>query len=342
MKAILNFISAGVLKQKTAGELCGPCPICGGTDRFVVWSGEGQTGRFLCRHCSPEGGDGIDFLMKFRGLSFSEACRELEIEPKSSVSFPIRSDARRDGNPAWTAKAVRLPEHRWQNRALHWLAKFQMGLHSDAGLMTLENRGLRYGTGARYRLGLNTETTFDLPKDWGLTPWTNERNHPGRVFLPAGLVIPNFRGNNLISLKIRRSDWTNDADFKKYHVVRGSGAASLVFDDGLAKPICVVESELDAILVHQAADDLCTVIALGSASNRPDAKAVELLEKAPLILCALDYDRAGFGGWCWLKEHFQQAKFWPVCKGKDPTAMHLSGVSVRTWIEAGLQRYVRG
>lgn len=49
------------LKRKTANEHAGPCPWCGGEDRFVVFNDEN---RFLCRGCSSRGGDIIDFHCK--------------------------------------------------------------------------------------------------------------------------------------------------------------------------------------------------------------------------------------------------------------------------------------
>ena len=34
------------LKKKTANEMAGPCPWCGGSDRFVTFL---DSGRFMCR-----------------------------------------------------------------------------------------------------------------------------------------------------------------------------------------------------------------------------------------------------------------------------------------------------
>jgi len=60
LKSILPEISIAVpsLKKKTAaGELEGPCPKCGGKDRFFIRS----DGSFYCRGCNASGGDKIDF-----------------------------------------------------------------------------------------------------------------------------------------------------------------------------------------------------------------------------------------------------------------------------------------
>ena len=69
----------GVLSRlkKIGDEYVGPCPNCGGTDRFAInprkLGKNGKPGLFVCRRCG-EGGDAIDlerFLSgtKFRGRS---------------------------------------------------------------------------------------------------------------------------------------------------------------------------------------------------------------------------------------------------------------------------------
>ena len=61
------------LKKKTANELAGPCPWCGGEDRFVIFQ---NSGRFLCRGCRPNGGDVIDFYCLNEGIDISSLARK--------------------------------------------------------------------------------------------------------------------------------------------------------------------------------------------------------------------------------------------------------------------------
>ena len=87
MRSIIDFIPAGYeLKQVTAGELAGPCPWCGGRDRFHVWPGKGKGGRYWCRGCGRQGG-GIAFLRERDGLSYADACRAIGTE----AAIPARS-----------------------------------------------------------------------------------------------------------------------------------------------------------------------------------------------------------------------------------------------------------
>lgn len=64
------------LKRKTETEYAGACPLCGGTDRFVVFADD-KPG-WLCRGCSPEHRkSAIDLVMAKEGMSYPEACQHL-------------------------------------------------------------------------------------------------------------------------------------------------------------------------------------------------------------------------------------------------------------------------
>ncbi|MBC8076102.1 MAG: hypothetical protein H7Y32_08520, partial [Chloroflexales bacterium] len=92
---------------RTAGdEYAGPCPFCGGTDRFRVQPNAEGRGRWWCRQC----GDGerwrdvIDYVRQRHHLSSRDACDYLRIDapaqrPPSLPAHPLRlSHRRRCGN----------------------------------------------------------------------------------------------------------------------------------------------------------------------------------------------------------------------------------------------------
>jgi hypothetical protein len=60
------------------GEYAGACPSCGGSDRFRIWP---EKDRFWCRKCGKSG-DSIEFLKWIKGLSYADACRELDVPTK--------------------------------------------------------------------------------------------------------------------------------------------------------------------------------------------------------------------------------------------------------------------
>jgi len=114
--------------------------------------------------------------------------------------------------------------------------------------------------------------------------------------------------------------------------------APLVLESG-KNVFVIVESELDALLIFQEAGDVAGVIAMGSASARPDAAAHDLLKKSDKILNALDYDPAGAraAGKFWPETYGAKVIRWPVPIGKDPSGAWQQGLNIRDWIEAGLE-----
>jgi putative DNA primase/helicase len=74
---ILGEAVARGAKLKRAGrEHVGPCPVCGGTDRFSI---NIQKRIFNCR--GAQGGDVIGMVMHVDGVSFTQACEALTGEP---------------------------------------------------------------------------------------------------------------------------------------------------------------------------------------------------------------------------------------------------------------------
>lgn len=89
---ILDLIGSDTtLKRKAntdGGEWAGPCPFCGGEDRFIVHphhpSGKG---RYWCRCCGVSG-DVIDYIRTRDGLNFEEALRKLGMPGISAAPPP--------------------------------------------------------------------------------------------------------------------------------------------------------------------------------------------------------------------------------------------------------------
>ncbi len=82
-----NGIDSSFLKNKH-----GPCPICGGKDRFR-FDDKGGTGSFFCNHCGA--GDGIRFLRIFHNCDFRTAIemveRTLGVNIDARYSIPKKS-----------------------------------------------------------------------------------------------------------------------------------------------------------------------------------------------------------------------------------------------------------
>lgn len=154
--------------------------------------------------------------------------------------------------------------------------------------------------------------------------------------LPKGIVIPSFRKEIPIRVKIRRNNWKVDDDYPKYHVIAGGMTCPSLYGD-IGKPVVIVEAELDAMLIQQFAADICCCIALGGVSIRLDVIVEQLLRQAPSILYALDFDDSGKKAYNFWQSTYLQIKPWPVPRGKSPGDAYSLGVDLRRWIEAGLK-----
>src|SRR5262249_2753995 len=79
-----NVIAQRGIHLKGRGvERAGPCPVCGGDDRFSINTAKNV---WNCRGCD-KGGDVIDLLRHIDGVDFKDACENLtgESAPKSAA-----------------------------------------------------------------------------------------------------------------------------------------------------------------------------------------------------------------------------------------------------------------
>lgn len=87
----------------------GPCPLCGGKDRWRWDNLEGR-GTWICSRCGA--GDGIALVMQMNGWEFREAAKQIETVIGSSPSItPKRERSDRDKRDAmnklwWSSKAI--------------------------------------------------------------------------------------------------------------------------------------------------------------------------------------------------------------------------------------------
>lgn len=343
MKNLLDLIHAPMkrIAANSGGEYAGACPFCGGEDRFRVWpehpSGA-KGGRFWCRGCGRQG-DGIQFLRDVEGMGYPEACRALGLDVPRRDSRLSRLSRQAARPRKWEPKAATMPSAKWSEAAGNFLGIGMVALdRCQDGQAYVASRGILPATVAALALGWNEADLYWPRELWGLPPEVSEKTgKPRKVWLPRGLVIPSFDATGRVwALKIRRSAWMPEDPLPKYVAVAGSGQAPYVLP-GKGKPVVVMESELDAVLVAQEAGSLVAAVALRSAGNKPDAVTLAVLKAAPLILVSLDRDDAGMQAAPWWLTNFRQAKRWPVVAGcKDPGDMIRRPGLIRAWIEAGM------
>lgn len=84
-----NAVRCGAALKRFGKEHTGPCPFCGGTDRFSI---NPVKAKWHCRGHGG-GGDAIGMVMHIAGLSFLEAVKDITGEPPPSGSLKPLSEA---------------------------------------------------------------------------------------------------------------------------------------------------------------------------------------------------------------------------------------------------------
>jgi len=327
MDDILALIGHDVTLRRVAathgGEWAGPCPFCGGhekrdSDRFRVWPAEG---RYWCRRCGRKG-DAIQYVRDRYNLTFAQAKERLGLETHS------RADA----------NAVMMPRHEpteppsdlWQARAVTFCADCAERLWTTDGERALrwlrEVRGLTDETIRAAGLGYHDVDRRERPESWGLT-----EDHAA-VWLPRGIVIPWWGDGHMWRVNIRRP-----VGEPKYVAPAGSGPGLYGVDVLGEKPVVLVEGEFDALIIHQVAADLVTVVATGSTAGGRRTRWLARLAVCPVVLVAFDADRAGEEAAQYWLDVLSNARRWRPYYGKDVSEQAHSGGDVRGWVLAGLR-----
>jgi hypothetical protein len=314
------------------GEYAGGCPFCGGNDRFRVWINKG---RFWCRGCGKTG-DSVQYIRETRGLSYLEALKYLGMEGK------FKDTARKKKTKyTFNPEEKETPPALWQEKAGNFLQWTQSKLWTSDGaaaLNILTGKGLTRETIRAAGIGANTgERGGDIYRNfpaWGLPPEYKENGKLRKLWIPTGIVIP-FIDDGVKRLRVRRD---NPQDGQRFIVVHGSTARPLILGKE-RRSFLIVESELDGWLCWQEAGALAGIIALGSASAKPDKTTHEILLNAERILLSLDYDEAGAKASYnfWPQTYGKKVARWPTPAGKDASEAYQKGINIKVWVEAGLE-----
>ena len=344
---ILNAAgNIGIFLKKVAstkgGEYAGPCPSCGGKDRFRCWPVNGGGGSYWCRQCG-KGGDLVQFLVDYCRYNypdaFTAAGRSKPADYRPGGYRPVIKQVA----PVFEPREYEKPVETWQNKALEFVEQAHHDLlNYEHAMKYLKTRGLNAQAVKTFHLGWyagerGKNCAFRPRPSWGLPKIKNEQTGRDKMlWIPRGVIIPCFKKGQIYRIRIRRPkvDILKPGDVK-YYVMPGSGMDAMDIEPD-NKVIVIVEAELDAMLISNKAGSIAGVVALGSAQNKPGASVYLCLKKTLRVLVALDYDAAGQKAWKWWSENFSNAKLWPVPEGKDPGDAFEKGINIKEWIQAGL------
>jgi len=297
-------------------EVHGPCPFCGGTDRFVIWM---DADRYWCRQCGRSG-NAIQFARDVVGLDFREA-QELvggDTAPTRSARTKRKRTLSNNGMPPTSRP--------WGERAAALAFVCQNALWAtDRPLTWLRDvRGLADETLGHFGIGYNATERHERGSEWGLDK---------DVWIPRGITIPWYLDvpveNTLWNVRIRRPEGK-----PKYVGLPAAGNGLFNYADQVL-PALICEGEIDAMTVWQEASDLVLPLATGGTQNAHLSRWVARLARLPLVLIAFDTDAAGEATVQWWLECLKNAVVWPpTCH--DINDMLTRGEDVRRWIQEGL------
>lgn len=258
------------------------------------------------------------------------ACQKLNFTPSLSNASLIK---RKAFVPNISIPVTSL----WQQAAKRFIASSHKRLMSQPEIIQyLSNRGFTLDTIQRFSLGWNSQDIFEEREKWGMSAEIKENGYPKRQWLPKGIVVPTYVNNEPIKIKIRRSAWTKEDSFPKYVEISGSSQLPSIYGDK-SKPVIILESELDAMLIQQKAAHLICSLALGGVSKKPDAETHKWLKQASLILLCLDFDDAGKRRYAFWMKQYPNLRPWPIPFAKSPgDAIQLFKINILDWIKTGL------
>lgn len=232
---------------------------------------------WICFGKCGHGGDAISWLMEYHNLSFQEACERLSSGDLPKLQQPIHKH--KNTVPILSEP----PDADWRCRAEEIVKQAELNLWDEQGKRALhylkEQRGLTEKTILEARLGY-------IPGDY--REWKTIEG----LTVPCGIIIPWYADQLLWGIKVRRA-----AGQQRYQQVSGGnikGCLYLVDTIKPGLPLMITEGEFDTLIIRQVANDLVSVVSIGSAANKCiNPRWFSKFISAPGILIRMDEDDAG-------------------------------------------------
>lgn len=261
-----EFAMIGITRAQKAGadEWHCDCPMCGGNDRFVIFTGRPfPSWNFFCRKCHPENG-WID-----------------EIQPKLK---------QRQDSPEWEAKRAE-----WARQRAAIEQKRQEETARKLATFTTQEIWQELNR----RLSVDNRAWWEkqgIPVDWqdylklGYMP-EKIFNHNGATMTSPAYTIPYFHTNwSFVTMQYRLTNPPNPAD--KYRFESGLGAPYYMVtpDQAITDQVIVCEGAKKAIVTAVYTEADATVLAVPSKSGWRASGILQAIKDAGRVWIILDPD----------------------------------------------------
>ena len=204
----------------------GPCPVCGGKDRFHFDDKEGK-GTWHCRQCDGKrAGDGLDLVAKVTGMSTKEAAQEVaQVLGLVSGSLDHEAIDQRQAQAARRAEQVKAQEQDRREQAASYAAELVSHSQHSAGVPYLVNKGLG---------------------DWSTMRLSGPLNLAGIGFAAGDLLVPlHNQSGELVNVQIV------SAQGEKRYLAGGQKAGAFHRIEG-GELVAVCEGYATGLSVHLA------------------------------------------------------------------------------------------
>lgn len=270
------------LRKNAHHDWMGPCPKCGGDNRFHVYQ-NGGAWRWRCYQCHREPGDPIEFITWLRNLSFPDAVAALLDLP----ALPAPAAPRRPAPQTPAAPAADFAT-RYKGKLRAAAERLQRDAAGQPGRDYLIGRGLHPETWQAFRLGYAPNVKV---------PESDED-------APA-IAIPWYdAGGNLVAIRYRflQAHGATKITSAKGSVTSGRLFGWQALPEGCTDPLpadhtpverkftlLICEGELNALSCWQAAQDTrLDVLSIGSESSHLSDETIAYAGRYATVLLWTD------------------------------------------------------
>ena len=265
IKHTVEGASGNIYRHKAStagGEYSGPCPFCGGTDRFSIHP---QTDHYVCRQCK-KAGDSIQFLRDFKGMTFKEACLYIGRTPEGlqTAGTGTGTSNSRRANSSDAAKGRPGPVKENKSQA-YWDKIFQNGNRDTPYRYFCDGRKL-------------SKETVDTAYDNGLIRFSKHAGKSSVAVPYKDLLTGEVQSVQFLSVDMEPYEFTiQDGEEGKNKVfLSGSTPKSNCFfwigsDPATATQLIITEGVVDTLTAFEYYPDACC-LALGSSTTTSKVK----------------------------------------------------------------------